>query len=50
MTEFDLIYRKIEKDCQSIGRAIVVIYVEFAVIFLVGTFANGVEIGKTLCR
>ena len=50
MTELSSVCDKIAKDCLSIRRAVVVIYVECAVFVLVGTFGLGVEIGKTLCR
>ena len=49
-TELDSVLCKIERDCQSLQRAIIVICTEFAVILLVGIFVTGVEIGKTLCR
>ena len=50
MNEITLLANKITKDCASIRRAIIVIYIELAVFVLVGTFGLGVTIGRTLCR
>lgn len=50
MTEFRSLCDKITRDCESIRRAFIVIYVELAVFVLAGTFGLGVTIGKTLCR
>lgn len=48
MTEFESLVNRITKDCASIRRAIIVIYVELGVFLLAVTFGLGIQIGKML--
>jgi len=50
MTEMSLLVNKITKDCNSIRRTIIVIYVELSILFLAVIFGLGVKVGKVLNR